>query len=323
MILVDKKSQDNIFLKQINLKKGHPMQKEWTSFRITLLLYFLVLLLPFSFYFVSTSFKTIQEDTKIVRKSSWLAGAIGHDINKKGVDTTLQNILLWAEKNNDSKLYIGAQSLKKDLTAVTSCLSTNSPQCYTLADTMALNIEKMVYLKQKKIINIFYISLALAMILLLLMIYLVRVYIHRQMKKHSIHDHETHLFNKKYFLSELHSTFDRSVRHENPLSLISVTLNGLTNKSYDKKTKAALMKTIGDLFTSVTRNSDITARYSEEKITVLLPLTDEAQARILEDRIKEALDNHNFEVEPRIDFSFVTTEAKVDEPEEAFITRCL
>ncbi len=54
------------------------MQKEWSSFRITLVLYFVVLLLSFSFYFVYTSFKTMQNDTKIVRQSSWTAGAIEH-----------------------------------------------------------------------------------------------------------------------------------------------------------------------------------------------------------------------------------------------------
>ncbi len=299
------------------------MQKEWTSFRITLLLYFVVLILPFSFYFVSSSFKTMQEDTKIVRQSSWVAGAIGQNVNKNDVDSALQNISLWADKNSDTKLYIGAQSLKEDLSSVTSCLSAQGSQCYALADSMALNIEKMVYLKQKKIINVFYISLALAMIFALLMIYLVRVYIHKQMKKHSMHDHETHLFNKKYFLSELHSTFDRSVRHENALSLLSVKLNGFTNNTYDKKTKNKMLKEVGEVFTSVTRNSDIACRYDEDHIVVLLPLTDKEHAQILEGRLQEALNNHNFGVTPQMNFSFVTTEVGLDETEEEFIKRAL
>ena len=297
------------------------MQKEWSSFRITLLLYIVVLILPFSFYFVSTSFKTMQEDTKIVRQSSWLAGAIGHNVNKKDMDTALQNISLWADKNSDTKLYIGAQSLKEDLTEVTSCLIAQGSQCYTLADSMALNIEKMVYLKQKKIINIFYISLALAMIFALLMIYLVRVYIHKQMRKHSIHDHETHLFNQKYFLSELHSTFSGSIRHENPLSLLFVSLNGFTEKTYDKKTKNNLMKELGEVFTSVTRNSDISCRYDENHFAVLLPITNREHALILEDRLREALENHDFKVTPEMKFSFVTTEANSEETEEVFISR--
>ena len=52
------------------------MPKEWSSFRITLLLYILVLILPLSFYFVYSSFKTIQNDTKIVHQTGWVGGAI-------------------------------------------------------------------------------------------------------------------------------------------------------------------------------------------------------------------------------------------------------
>ena len=52
------------------------MQKEWSSFRITLLLYLVVLILPLSFYFVYSSFKTIQSDTKMVQQTQWTAGAI-------------------------------------------------------------------------------------------------------------------------------------------------------------------------------------------------------------------------------------------------------
>ncbi len=169
----------------------------------------------------------------------------------------------------------------------------------------------------------FYMSLALVMIFTLLMIYLVRTYIHIQMKKHAIHDHETGLFNKKYFLTEMHSTFSRAIRHENSLSLIFVSLNGFTEKTYDKKTKRKLMQELGELFTTVTRNSDITCRYDENHIAVLLPLTDREHALILEGRLKEALEHHDFKVTPEMNFSFATTQANAEETEESFIARTL
>ena len=324
------------------------MQKMQSSFKITLLLYIIILILPFSFYFVYSSFKTIQKDTKAVQLVSWTAGAVENlaistsDKDNKQliikVDKTLRDTSTWVTINDNSKYYIGATKLSEDFSTVQTCWNSykqklsqenkdairqHSLQCYDLTNNLAIIIEKMVYLKQNKMINMFYLSLTLAMILLLLVIYFVRVYIHSQMKKHAIHDHETHLFNQKYFLAELHSTFDRSVRHENPLSLISVTLNGFTNKTYDKKTKIKLMQELGELFTSVTRNSDIACRYNEDHIAVLLPLTDKEHALILEDRLKEALENHDFKVIPEMNFSFATTEANADETEEAFITRTL
>ncbi len=324
------------------------MHKMKSSFKITFLLYIIVLILPFSFYFVYSSFKTMQVDTKTVQLVSWTAGtienlAINHSEQDDKqliitVNKTFQNVSDWVTKNNHSKYYIGASSLSEDFSAVQSCwniykqkLSTGSDdaikvhsiQCYDLTENLAIIIEKMVYLKQNRLINMFYLSLTLAMILLLLVIYLVRVYIHQQMKKHAIHDHETHLFNKKYFLSELHSTFDRSARHENPLSLISVTLNGFTDKTYDKKTKSKMLRELGEVFTSVTRNSDITSRYNADHVAILLPLTDKEHAQILEGRLQEALNNHNFGVTPQMHFSFVTTEVGLDETEKEFIKRTL
>ncbi len=320
----------------IKLEGRLNMQKIQSSFKITLLLYAVVLILPFSFYFVYNSFKTIQEDTKIVRQSSWVAGVMGHSINAsdkqtvEAIDKALKNIEHWTLNNSETELYIGAETLSNDFKKISNCWTTNkydlsaaNNKCYAQADNMALNIEKMVYLKQNKIINVFYLSLILAMGVLLLVIYLIRVYIHQQIQKHAIHDHDTGLFNKKYFLSELHSTFDSSVRHENPLSLIAVTLNGFTDKTYDKKAKRKMLKELGEVFISVTRNSDITSRYNEDHIVVLLPLTDKEHAHILESRLKEALENHNFSVTPTIDFKFATTEASWDETEETFIRRTL
>ena len=179
------------------------MQKEWSSFRITLVLYVVVLLLPFSFYFVSSSFKMMQGDTKIVRQSSWVAGAmlIADEEGSSQIDKALTDISEWVGKNSDSVYYTGTDTLKKDFDNVQSCWKSvkkvsersSALTCYRNADKLANIIEKMVYLKQKKLINLFYASLAVATLLALLIIYLVRVYIHQQMKKHAIHDHDTHL----------------------------------------------------------------------------------------------------------------------------------
>jgi len=307
------------------------MQKEWSSFRITLLLYLIVLLLPFSFYFVYTSFKTMQQDTKIVRQSSWLSGAMGHTTDKnnpqtiKDIDNTLQNISIWAGKNSATKLYIGAHTLSEDLTKVTSCwtenrtnLSAANTKCYMLTDNLALNIEKMVYLKQKKIINTFYISLAIAMILLLLIIYMVRLYIHQQMKKHAIHDHETKLFNKQYFLSECKSSCARAVRHEYPLSMLLITING-----FEKETKIQTLKALGTLIFFLVRDGDLPCRYDENKFLILLPFTQKENALLFEKRIREALMKDDCIISEKIEFDFTITEFDKKESEVAFVQRTL
>lgn len=324
------------------------MQKEWSSFRITLLLYILVLILPLSFYFVYSSFKTIQNDTKIVHHTGWAGGAIEYlALNPKNqnfqktitdIDSNLQYISNWVIKNDKSNLYIGAESLSQDLTQVKTCwnefkqilsrqntveIHELSLQCWEKANSFATIVEKMVYLKQNKMINIFYFSLSTAMILILLVIYMIRIYIHKQMKKHAIHDHETKLFNKNYFCAELKTSCARAVRNNSPLSMLSISIDdfGKESKRYDKKTKEHILNILGEMITSLTRTSDVACRYDENHFSILLPDTQEENALILEKRVREALKKHDFAVTPELHFKFATAHLNYKESPEVFITR--
>ena len=324
------------------------MQKEWSSFRITLILYLVVLILPFSFYFVYSSFKTMQHDTKIVRQTGWTGGAIEYlALNPASqnvqqtitqIDSTLQDVSRWVTQNDTSNLYIGAESLSQDFTQVKTCWSdfkqilsqqdrvaikTHSLQCWEKANSFAIVVEKMVYLKQNKMINMLYIALAIAMILALLMIYLVRVYIHIQMKKHAIHDHETKLFNKKYFLAELKTSYARSVRYKHPLSILSISIDDFAKGSekYNTKTKEHILKMLGGLITSLTRTSDTACRYDENHFSILLPDTEEENALILEKRVRESFEKHNFMADLELKFNFSTTQLNTEETSEAYLMR--
>jgi len=322
------------------------MQKEWSSFRITLLLYVVVLLLPFSFYFVYTSFQTMQNNTNIVRQSSWIAGAIQHHVTSKSeqriqqIDKAMLDLSSWVSQNIESELYIGNQSLSQDYSKVSTCwdayktsLATNNDimiqqqalECYEAAEKLALIIEKMVYLKQKKLINLFYASLTIVMLVILLIIYLVRVYINSQMKKHAIHDHESRLFNKKYFMSELKTTCSRSTRHNYPLSLLHISINDFENgnNTYSKRVKTNTLKVFGMLIHSLVRDGDIPCRYDDNHFLILLPFTEEQNALILEERIEKALKHDKWISSHNIMFDFNTTEFDKKESEEALILRSL
>ncbi len=324
------------------------MPKEWSSFRITLLLYILVLILPLSFYFVYSSFKTIQTDTKTVHQTAWMGGTVEFlALNLKTqnaqqtmtlIDRTLQDISSWVTLNNDSKLYVGTESLSQDFARVNSCwdeykkihptqdtliINASSLQCWEYADQLATNVEKLVYLKQNKMINLFYFALTVAMILTLLIIYTVRTYIFIQMKKHAIHDHETKLFNKKYFLAELKTSCARAERNNSPLSILTISIDsfGKESKRYDKKTKEHTLNMLGELITSLTRTSDVACRYDENHFFILLPDTREENALILEERVRDAFEKHDFGITPELNFKFATAHLNYKESSEAFITR--
>ncbi len=324
------------------------MQKEWASFKITLLLYFIVLILPFGFYFIYTSFQTMQSDTKAAYQVGWIGGAASNlalnpsdqDNQRtiKRIDRSLQEISLWVTQNSDSDLYIGADTLSKDFSQVQSSWDRYKQKFSEhdndamkkqimadghLIDSFSIVVQKMVYLKQNKIINMFYFTLIVIMILMLISIYLVRAYIHIQMKKHAIHDYATKLFNKKYFLSQLKTSCARSVRYKYPLSMLSISIDdfGKGSKTYDEKTKEHILGMLGGLITSLTRTSDVACRYDEDHFSILLPDTEEENALILERRIREVFEKHDFMTKAELKFRFSTVPFNYEETPEAFVTR--
>lgn len=304
-------------------------QKEWASFRITTLLYFIIILLSLNFYFVHTSFETMQNNTKVMHKTGWLEGTLAYSSEQNSkqtsqrIDKALQDISFWAEQNKDSEFYTGGQTLAKDVLELSSCIEKDSISCGKIAKNLDSIVKNIVYPKQDKLINMIYLSFALSIFFILYLIYFIRLYIHQQIKKHAIYDLETKLFNKKYFLAELKAICPRSVRHKFPLSILSISIVDFDKKdnTYDKKTKKDILKAFGDLIVSLTRISDVACRYEENSFYIILPFTEEKGALILEEHIREVLEKHDFMATPELKFKFATTQFNDEETPEAFVKR--
>jgi len=322
------------------------MQKEFSAFKTTILLYVAVLMLPFGFYFVNSSFKTIQEDTKIVHDTVWITSAIEKlalDPNSQEnqssihkIDTTLEKLSYWVTNNSDTNLYIGGHSLQRDFAQVKQCWD-NCKHAYLaheyeklkdsilsnidMLDRFSINIEKMVWVRQDKIINIFYITLMIIMILMLLSIYFVRLYIEYQMTKHSVYDLETNLYNHNYFNEHMKTTCARAARYKYPLSLLSISINGIDKKSLDEKEYAKFMETVGDILLTMTRTSDVACRYDEDHIAIILPFTEDKNAEILKGRIQETFEKHNFNISQTPTFVFSIVQYEPQETAKEYIER--
>ena len=145
------------------------------------------------------------------------------------------------------------------------------------------------------------------------------------MKKHAIHDHESKLFNKKYFMAELKTTCSRSARHNYPLSILRVSINDFEKekKIYSKRVKRNTLKVFGILVHSLLRDGDIACRYDDNHFLILLPFTEEENALILEERIEQALREDKWLTSKQITFDFNTTEFDKKESKEALILRTL
>lgn len=307
----------------------HNQKKEWVPFRITILLYFIIILLSFIFYFTQTSFETMQNNTKVMHKIGWLEGTLAYSSKQSSkqasqrIDKALQDISYWAEQNKNSEFYTGGQTLSKDILELSSCLKKHSISCSGMAKNLNDVIKNIVQSTQRKLINLSYLFFALTMFFILYLIYFTRLYIQHQIKKHAIYDHKTKLFNKKYFLAQLKTSCARSVRNKYPLSMLSILIDdfGKGSKRYDEKTKEHILGMLGGLITSLTRTSDVACRYDEDHFSILLPDTEEENALILERRVREVFEKHDFMAKPELKFKFSTVPFNYEETPEAFVTR--
>jgi len=305
------------------------MNKELSVFKSTILLYIVVLILPLGFYFVYDSFKTIQKDTQTISQLARITtdiNSIALDINNpnntstiKEIDNNLYNIATWVNANNKKGFYIGASNLKDDFDKVKSCWDkckqqylandkTNLKKSVIKSNNMLKNfsivVEKMIYLKQDKIINIFYISLMVIIILMLLSIYLIRLYIEYQINHDSIYDIETNLYNHNYLMEHLKTTCARATRYKYPLSLLSISLKNIALDKLSEDEYKRFMETVGDMVLSLTRTSDVACRYDKTHIAIILPFTEDENAKILMSRIQETFEKQNFDISQDVKFRF-------------------
>ncbi len=315
------------------------MHQTWSAYRITLLLYLGVLILPFTFVYTYNSIQSLASDTTVMRQISQNGGEMLAFVEisdekirkntKVKIDKNLKELQPWFQSNERKEFYVGGKTLQKDFNVLLDDWDKlkNDPNkrtaltCWKTAKSLNFTIDKMLSLKQNKIENIFYINMIIAIIFLLLMIYLVRVYIHLQMKKHAIHDHETKLFNKKYFLSELKTSCARSQRYQYPLSMLSISIDNF--EKYDKEIKKHMLQAFGGLLISLSRESDVVCRYDDNHFMILLPDQKEEGLSICHQRIQEALEKHDFQTTPKPEFTFSDTHYTNKESDGEFLTRSL
>jgi len=312
------------------------MSSNFSAYKITLLLYIGVLFVPFGFFYTYNNIKDSQSDITVVRTLGQIGTGIliYSDTADKAAEATkisrdFKKIEPWFNANNNSEFYVGGRTLQKDFHILKECWGKlqNKPhkektlQCIKTVDSLSFTVDKMHLLKQKKIKNIFYMTIIGTLIFLLLLIYFVRSYIDIQLKKHAIHDYETKLYNKKYLMAELKTTCARSIRHNYALSLLSITIENYEKDQYDKKSRAHLFGKIGGLIMSQTRESDVACRFDENHFLIILPFTDLSQAEQFEKRIKKAFEDHDFIVEPEPTFKFSAVAFKEGETPETCVLK--
>jgi len=280
-------------------------------YRITFLLYVAIIVLPLAFYFSITQLRGLEADTRAIRQVARTGGNIleysivddgaTKQILRQQIEGTLDLLKEWAmEADKEGHYYVGGRNPSGDIEALAKCWdsvrggagTTEARTCWEEAKAITFATERMTALKTDRIYNTLYLSLAVAVLLLLLLIFFIRAYIEQQLRKHAILDGETGLYNHKFCHTTLRKRCAQADRNGLPLSLLSITVEGLEEGStrYTSEEREKLLQMIGSYLKGMVRESDVACREEDETFRLILPDTPTEGAEVLAGRIREGLE---------------------------------
>ncbi len=120
--------------------------------------------------------------------------------------------------------------------------------------------------------------------------------LHEGARRLAITDGLTHLYNHRHFYELLEQEFNRAGRYDSDMSLIMADIDSfkMVNDSFGHQTGDEVLTALAGVITREVRDIDIVARYGGEEIAVLLPQTGVGQAVDVAERIREAVEAHDF-----------------------------
>jgi diguanylate cyclase (GGDEF)-like protein len=127
--------------------------------------------------------------------------------------------------------------------------------------------------------------------------------LYKEMKRVSLTDPLTGLFNRRYFENYLQAEIARARRFSHPLSLVMLDVDYF--KNYNDRlghpTGDILLKQLANLLTKTVRCSDMVARYGGEEFCVILPEISSHGALSFSERLRDVVFSHPFnkrEIQP-------------------------
>lgn len=106
------------------------------------------------------------------------------------------------------------------------------------------------------------------------------------------------LFNRRAFAILAKKAVAHSIRYKDPLSLLTFDIDHFKSvkDSYGHDVGDTVIQHIGDIIKNSVRESDTVARFGGEEFVVLLPQTDEADAMLLAEKVRQKIENTPLEL---------------------------
>lgn len=148
-----------------------------------------------------------------------------------------------------------------------------------------------------------------------------------RLKKQSIRDPLTELYNSRHFYARLEDEIQRSERYVHPLSLIFIDIDSFkaVNDTYGHMIGDQALLLIARKMKTSLRSQDTAYRFAGDEFTIILPETTADNAKFVADRIKaemakESLVIHDKEI-TKITLSIGIAEYQRNEKKEQFVHR--
>jgi len=155
-----------------------------------------------------------------------------------------------------------------------------------------------------------------------------RVHMLDKLKRLSITDGLTKLYNSRYFYNQIRAEIDRTSRYQRPLSLLLLDIDKFKeyNDGYGHLEGDKVLISMGGVIKSCLRKMDSAYRYGGEEFTVILPETEGDEAATVAERIRSMVAEDRFypqgDDDPRtITISIGVTEYVPDEEVAIFVQR--
>jgi len=118
----------------------------------------------------------------------------------------------------------------------------------------------------------------------------------KQMYESALRDGLTKAFNKKYFTDRLESEFMFATRHDSPLALVLFDIDFFkkVNDTHGHQAGDYVLAEISTLLSGALRAEDVFARYGGEEFAVICRGSDSAQAQVVGERMRKAVETHRF-----------------------------
>ncbi len=292
------------------------IKKDWSIVRITVLLYFIVVLLPVNYFLAAQSFQSVQNDAKTMNQLviisydlQRLASANDSDRKEallKEIDRSLQSVketFIQYPPNEEyvalfqaNEVFIDLDNAYKKLVIAingSDSIDVIVNHAFKQVSNFSKVGQEMASYKNEVILDKLFLSLAFTMLSIIALVFFIRLYMKLQLQKHAVHDHLTGLYNKKYFEHALNNAILLETRQENPLSLITLSIGNYDKlkTSLDKKSFEKSLVEFSELFNHFFRRSDTVCRMEPDYFASIIPDASTQNVQKLSARLQEELES--------------------------------